>query len=316
MVATIMATFGKIASRVLLVWLATSLLSSSAADDFGTLGIRFEQLYDDAQPGQRGPLVVLDVVEGLPGAKAGVHKGDIVFAIDGTPVMGQALNEINRKSIRGPVGTTVRLSFVRLDGSQYELTLTRMAYPELNNPASDPFAYAVPGSWRMDPRYNFPLLWAPSIAYHGIEDVAFSPDFDDAAAPEYHSYLFFWWLERSAPLDAKQLESDILVYFQGLAEQRGRNHGFKPNLSQVVASYTLDTSGAQTFGGVPARSYQGTVSIYDTHGKVITLNSEVVTCVCPGSNHTAAFFGMSQQPRQGGIWKQIDSVRDSFRCSR
>jgi C-terminal processing protease CtpA/Prc len=60
-----------------------------AADgDFGTIGIRFEQLYDDAQANKRGPLVALDVVEGLPGAKAGVHRGDIVFAIDGAPVMG------------------------------------------------------------------------------------------------------------------------------------------------------------------------------------------------------------------------------------
>jgi len=307
---------GKIASWAFLVWFATVPISSLAADNFGTLGIRFEQLYDDAQPGQRGPLVVLDVVEGLPGAKAGVHKGDIVFAIDGTRVLGRALDEINRTSIRGPVGTMVRLSFVRLDGSQYELTLTRMTYPPLNNPASDPFAYAVPGSWRMDPRYSFPLQWAPSIAYQGIEDVAFSPDFDDAASPEYHSYLFFWWLEGTVPLDANHLESEMLVYFQGIAEQRGRNHGFSPKLSQVVASYSSDTSGEQTFGGVPARSYQGVVSIYDTHGKVIKLNSEVVTCVCPGSNHMAAFVGMSQQPRHAGIWKQIDSVRDSFRCNR
>jgi hypothetical protein len=316
MVAEIMTTPGKIASWMFLVWFATGLISSLAADDLGTLGIRFEQLYDDAQPGQRGPLVVLDVIEGLPGAKGGVHKGDIVFAVDGTPVMGRALDEINRKLIRGSVGATVRLSFVRLDGSQYELTLTRVAYPQLTNPSSDRFAYTVPGSWRMDPRYSFPLEWAPSIAYQGIEDVAFSPDFDDPASPEYHSYLFFWWLERTAPLDARQLESDMLIYFQGIAKQRGRNHGFNPDLSQVVASYTSDAAGAQTFGGVPARSYQGTVRIYDTHGRVIKLNSEVVTCLCPGSKHMAVFWGMSQQPRSEGIWKQIDSVRDTFRCSR
>ena len=307
----------RIALWLLVVGIVTGPLSSLAADDdFGTLGIRFEQLYDDAQPKQRGPLVVLDVVEGLPGSKAGVHKGDIVFAIDGVPVMGQALDEINRRSIRGPVGSTVRLFFVRLDGSQFELTLVRMAYPAVKNPASDPFSYSVPGSWRMDPRYNFPLPWAHSIAYHGIEDVAFSPDFDYTDSPEYHSYLFLWWLEGAVPLNAKQLESDMAPYFQGLAEQRGRNHGFTPDLSQVVASYNSEPSGLHTFGGVAANSFQGVVSIYDPHGKVIKLNSEVVTCVCPASNHTAAFFGMSEEPRSEGIWKQIDAVRDSFRCSR
>jgi PDZ domain len=315
-VTRIMTKPGKIASCLLLVWFATGPFTSLAADDFGTLGIRFEQLYDDAQPGQRGALVVLDVVAGLPGAKAGVHKGDIVFAFDGIPVMGHALDEIDRKSIRGPVGSTVRLSFVRLDGSQFELTLERMPYPAVKNPASDPFSYSVSGSWRMDPRYNFPLPWAPSIAYHGIEDVAFSPDFDHSESPEYHSYLFFWWLEGSVPLNPKQLESDMVPYFQGLAEQRGRNHGFTPHLSQITARYNSDASGLHNFGGVAASSFQGMVSIYDPHGKVIQLNSEVVTCVCPGSNHTAAFFGMSEEPRYASIWKQIDAVRDSFRCSR
>lgn len=287
-----------------------------AADDFGTIGIRFEQLYDGSQPSQRGPLVVLDVVEGLSGAKSGVHKGDIVFAIDGALVMGKDLDEINRKSIRGPVGSTVRLSFVRLDGSQYELTLTRMPYPPYINPASDPFTYSIPGNWRIDPRYSFPLPWASSIAYHGMEDVAFSPDFDYADSPEYHSYLFFWWLDGTTPLTAKQLESDMVVYFQGLAEQRGQRGGFKPDPTKITASYAADPTGSHTLGAAPASSFQGSVIIYDTHGKLITLNSEVVTGACPGSNHTAAFFGMSMQPRQEEIWKHMDAARDSFRCSR
>jgi hypothetical protein len=287
-----------------------------ADDDFGTIGVRFDQLYDDAQPKQHGPLVVLDVVAGLSGDKAGIHKGDLVFAIDGALVMGKSLEEINRKVLRGPVGSSVRLSFVRLDGSQYELTVPRVAYPRQTNPASDPFGYSISGSWRIDPRYAFPLPWAPSIAYHGIEDVAFAPDSDFSDSPEYHSYLFFWWLDGTTAFTAKQLEADMVVYFQGLAEQRGRNNGFKPDVTKIAASYHDDPAGAHTLGGAAGRSFQGIVNIYDTHGKIITLNSEVVASACPGTNHTAVFFGMSQQPRQEPIWRHIDEVRDSFRCIR
>jgi hypothetical protein len=287
-----------------------------ADEDYGTVGIRFEQLYDEAQPKQRGPLVVLDVVEGFPGDKAGIHKGDIVFAIDGAVVMGRDLDEINRKALRGPVGSTVRLSFVRLDGSQYELTLTRMAYPPQRNPASDPFTYNIPGSWRIDPRYTFPLAWAPSISYHGIEDAAFSPDFDYSDSPEYHSYTFFWWLDGAMTVTAKQLESDMVVYFQGLAAQRGRNHGFKPDPSRISAGYRAAPTGPQTIGGTAASNFQGIVTIYDSRGKLIKLNSEVVAGVCPGAHHTIVFFGMSQQSGQAAIWKHIDAVRDSFHCAR
>ena len=301
--------------------LATTLVLSTAPllaadDDLGTIGIRFAQLYWDGHPDKRGPLIVLQIEEGLPGAKAGVQRGDIVFAIDGAPVMERDLAEIERKTIRGAVGSTVHLSFVHLDDSQSEMALTRAPYPPYTNPVSDRFAYSIPGSWRIDPRYDFPLQWAPFIAHHGVEDAAFSPDFDFTDSPEYHSYLFFWWLDGTTPLNGKQLESDMVVYFQGLAEQRGQRNGFKPDPAKVSASYSADPVGSQTLGGAPASSFKGVVSIYDTHGKVINLNSEVVTGVCPGSNHTAAFFGMSLQPRQEAIWKSIDAVRDSFRCSR
>ena len=288
----------------------------AAAEDFGTIGIRFEQLYDDAQAGKHGPLVVLDVVEGLSGAKAGVHKGDIVFAIDGALVMGRDLDEINRKTVRGPVGSTVRLSFVRLDSSQYELTLTRMAYPPQINPASDPFAYSIPGSCAHRSKVCFPTSVGPLDCLSRHRDVAFSPDFDFTDSPEYHSYLFFWWLDGTPTITPKQFASDMVAYFQGLAEQRGHNHGFKPDPSNVSATYGLDPAGSHTLGGARASSFQGVVSIYDAHGKIIILNSEVVTGACPGSNHTVAFVGMSMQPRQEGIWKSIDAVRDNFRCSR
>jgi hypothetical protein len=137
-----------------------------------------------------------------------------------------------------------------------------------------------------------------------------------AAIAGVHSYLFFCWLDGAPTLTAKQLESDMVVYFRGLAEQRGQNNGFKPDPAKVSASYSPDPTGSQSLGGAAASSFKGVVSIYDTHGKIINLNSEVVACVCPGSNHTAAFFGMSLQPRQEAIWKGIDAVRDSFRCSR
>lgn len=290
----------------------------AAADDPGTAGIGVAQLYADGQPNKRGPLVVMRVMEGSPAAKAGLERGDIVVAVNGAPVAGRDVAEIVRKDLRGPVGGPVRLTVIKVDGNPSEVTLTRIPYPPHPNPSLDPFAYVMPGSWQIDPRYSFPLPWAPALAYHGTEDLAFTPNFDDTASPEYHSYLFFWWLEDAgvSALTAKQLESDMLAYFRGLAEERGKNNKFTPDLSQVAATYRADPAGQSTFGGVPAQAFSGTVNIYDTHGKIITLNSEVVMAVCPGTSHTAFFFGMSQQPRDQPIWKQLDAVRDSFTCKR
>jgi hypothetical protein len=90
----------------------------------------------------------------------------------------------------------------------------------------------------------------------------------------------------------------------------------RSDLSKVSVSYAEDAPASRTFGGAPAHAFSGSVTIWDTHGKLITLNSEVVAAVCPGSNHTAFFFAQSLEPRGGEVWKEIDAVRDSFGCTR
>ena len=63
------------------------------------------------------------------------------------------------------------------------------------------------------------------------------------------------------------------------------------------------------------RAISGTETIYDTHGKLITLNSEVrMIAGCGTSNNTVFFFGMSREPRDRDMWKQLDAIRDTFRC--
>ena len=288
----------------------------ASGDEPGTVGVGLAQLYSDQQPSKRGPLVVLRVVEGSPGAQAGIQRGDIVIAVNGLPAAGRELADINTKQIQGPVGSTVRLTFAHLDGSQSEVTLTRVPYTPHANPASDPFVYAVPGNWATDPRWAFPLPWSPTLPYHGAEDLFYAPNFADTNSPEYHSYLFFWWIEGTKEFTVEQLQADMLAYFRGLAEERGKNYGFTPDLSRVTSEYRVDAQGPHTFGGSAAMTFSGTVTIYDTHGKTINLNSEVVTSTCPGAGRTAAFFGMSLEPRTGPIWKKLNAIRDTFRCSR
>jgi len=200
-------------------------------------------------------------------------------------------------------------------GKQWDVALTRVAFPMKENAAADPFRYTIRGDWRTE-RFHFPLQWSPQISYGGLEDLAFAPDFDDTASPHYHTYMFWWWLEGRVAVTPSQLESDLKVYFRGLCEERGRNNHFTPDLSQVSVSYHAEPRGASSLGGSPAQSFRGVLRFYDTHGKVITLESEVVSAFCPQSNHTALFFGQTQEPREAAIWGQLDAIRDTFQCSR
>ena len=308
----------KFASLALfLTLLASSTPLSVAADDRGTVGLVVRQLFSEKEPNHRGVLAVMHVVEDSPAAKAGIHCSDFITAINGVPVPGREFSDILNKDLKGPVGGTVRLTIARFDGSKSEITLVRTPFPAHVNPASDPFGYVVPGSWSNDPRVPFPLPWAPTLPYYGFVDLFFSPNFDQTDSPEYHSYVIFMSLEGKHVLSAEQLQSDMLTWYRGLAVQRGGTYKFTPDLSKVSVTYKEDSAPSQTFGGTTTRAFSGTAIIYDTHGKIITLNSEVrMISGCGTSNDKVFFFGMSLQPRNGDMWKQLDAIRDTVRCGR
>jgi len=287
------------------------------ADEPGTIGIVARQLFSGRQASHRGPLAVLHVFEDSPAAKAGIHCSDFILAVNGVPVAGREYAEIQKKEIDGPVGGTVRLTVARFDGTQSEITLVRAPFPPHVNPASDPFVYAVPGVWDNDPRTAFPLPWAPTLSYHGFADLYFSPNFDQVDSPEYHSYAFFMSLEGRHLLTAEQLEADMLAWYRGLAVERGGANQFTPDLSKVSVRFQEDRAPAGNWGGEAVRAFSGTAGFYDTHGKIITLNTEVLMIAgCGPTKDTVFFFGLSLEPRDGDMWKQLHAIRDTFRCSR
>jgi hypothetical protein len=282
----------------------------------GTIGMVVRQLFSDTQPNHRGPLAVMHVFEGSPAAKAGIHCSDFIVAVNGTPTPGRDLTDILKKDIAGPAGGTVQLTVSRFDGSQSEITLVRAPFTPHSSQASDPFVYSVPGTWRADARYTFPLPWWPKIPYRGFEDIFFSPNFDQIDSPEYHSFLFLLSLEGAHVMNAEQLQSDMLAYFRGIAEERGRNYKFTPDLSRVSATYKEDAAASHMLGGAAAIAFVGTLTIYDTHGKTITLNSEVLLSDCGRPGSTMLFVGNSLEPPDGEMWKKIHTIRDAFRCGR
>jgi len=298
-----------------LTLLASSAPLPASPDDRGTVGLVVRQLFSEKEPNHRGVLAVMHVVEDSPAAKAGIHCSDFITAVNGVPVPGREFSDILNKDFKGPVGGTVRLTIARFDGSTSEIALVRTPFPAHVNPASDPFGYVVPGSWSADSRTSFPLPWASTLPYHGFVDLFFSPNFDQTDSPEYHSYVIFMSLEGKHELSAEQLQADMLTWFRGLAVERGGANKFTPDLSKVSVTYKEDSASSPKLGGAATRAFRGTETIYDTHGKLITLNSEVrMISGCGASNNTVFFFGMSPEPGDGDIWKQLDAIRDTFRC--
>ncbi len=302
---------------LLLAWVGmatTTMPGPVLGSEPGTVGVIVLQLYSEQKPTKRGVYVVRQVLPASAAADAGMVPGDVIVQTDEKPVEGLERNEM-MKRLAGEVGTSIQLSIVRADGDFKKMTLVRKPYSPHRNPSTDSFGYVIPGNWEMDPRYPFPLPWSPTIAHRGFEDLSFAPGFDEVESPEYHSYLILWWLDGRMELSATQLQTEMVAYFQGLAKQRGQNNHFTPDLSRVTAEYAASTTGPASFGGTAATNFAGEVTLYDRHGSLISLHSEVIASQC-SPDHTAVFFEMSKEPRPAALWKQLDGVRDGFACKR
>ncbi len=78
-------------------------------------------------------LVVVQPIPGSPAEQAGLQSGDVISAVDGTPLAGLTVNQA-RDRIRGPRDTTVRLTIVRGRGAPIEVDIVRaiIVQPEVS----------------------------------------------------------------------------------------------------------------------------------------------------------------------------------------
>ena len=90
------------------------LVRVTRGDDFVGVGIVIED--------KSGQTVITDVLEDSPASEAGLRAGDIILAVDGTPITGRTLEQVSLM-IRGNEGTQVTLT-IRRAGAEQPQTIT------------------------------------------------------------------------------------------------------------------------------------------------------------------------------------------------
>ena len=71
-----------------------------------------------------GMVKVISPMDDSPAAKAGVQAGDVISAIEGQNAAGLTVSQVSEK-LRGPVGTSVKVTFLRDGSDPLVVTLTR-----------------------------------------------------------------------------------------------------------------------------------------------------------------------------------------------
>lgn len=167
--------------------------------------------------------------------------------------------------------------------------------------APEPYNFPAKG-WNTE-KSRFPLAFAPSINYKGIDDIRFLPGFYDASSPEFWSYCFLWYMDGNVTFTEQQLQKDLPAYYNGLA---GSSTATTVSVKKIKPANGYEASFEATLT---------TTDVFTTH-KPVTLRIAINIKPCAADGKTIAFFEVSPQQPGSQVWKKLDEVRDGVGCKK
>lgn len=157
--------------------------------------------------------------------------------------------------------------------------------------------------WRSE-QLTFPIGFAPSLDYKGMEEVRFAKGWGNKESEEFWTYTFLWYLDEDPVVTASKIEKDIEAYFDGLMALVGKGSGLDITPANVV--FVPDS----------ATSYIGKAKMFDaffTKG-IQELNIKAVTGYCESSKKHTVLFTFSPQDYDHPIWKTLDGITLTVDC--
>lgn len=154
-----------------------------------------------------------------------------------------------------------------------------------------------------------PIDFAPEIPYNGVEDVRFTPGWDNEKSEQYWSYSYLWWLQGKQKINAALLQKYLEACYQGLV---GRNITRRniPADKVVPTKVAIERTKKEADEAGP---YSGTIRMLDYMAqKPIILNFLVQVRNCKAQNKTAVFIQISPQPYTHPLWDDLNRITRPF----
>jgi len=174
-----------------------------------------------------------------------------------------------------------------------------------------PYQLPIPDGWSIE-RFPIPIEFAPSIVYHGVEDIRFTPGWGDPKSEQYWSYSFLWFLDGKEKFKAKTFESNLEAYYNGLV---GRNIESRKIPSEKVFPVSAKVRKIKSQAG-DTSTYQGTIHMLDyMEQKPIDMNCLIHVKSCGTDEKTYVFYEISPQNSSHEVWTSMNEIWKEFRCS-
>ena len=157
---------------------------------------------------------------------------------------------------------------------------------------------------KLDSTWGQEVLRFPArdMDYKGVGDIRFPPK--GWIHPEhtfFWSYTYAWSIRLNKKITAKELEIDLVKYFNSLNKVAIRDKTYKRRASATITEIKRKKS--TTF-------FEGKVATYDRFAtnKRFTLNVKIERNYCKKSKKTVILFTFSPKEFTHKVWKTLDEV--------
>lgn len=180
--------------------------------------------------------------------------------------------------------------------------------------ASDtlPFQVPAPERWAKE-TIPLPPDFAPEMKWKGVEELRFAPRWMKADSATFFSYALLFWLPGDQKTDAPTLESQLLVYYRGLAKAVSESKGQLIDLASFTMTVKADsTKPAKRESGEEVKAFDGELKWIEpfTTGKEQTLHMEIHTWSSAEPGGRCVFICASPQPQTAEVWKSLRGIRE------
>jgi len=175
--------------------------------------------------------------------------------------------------------------------------------------AQSGYSLPLPEQWKSE-TIPFPIDFAKSIPYSGIEEIRFTPGWGDAHSNDYWSYTFLWFVDGTPALNADTLSNHMMSYFNGLYQSN------KPKTvdSKVVTAVQIEKVATATGD---QETYSGKLATLNfLTGQPIRFFATIHVQNYPNAKQSAIFFEISPKPYNNPVWQELDGVVQGFQLQK
>ncbi|QDT91856.1 hypothetical protein [Gimesia algae] len=172
----------------------------------------------------------------------------------------------------------------------------------------------VPAGWKGE-QISLPPSFAKEMQFKGIEEARFSPGMFQEKSDTFFSYFFVFKINPGSELTQKNIERELLTYYQGLSSAIFNSRKKKIDTSEFTCKLTkVMPVDPQKIYPQGLTEYAATVNWTEPFvtQKPQTLNLIIQAWTGKTTKDGYLFVCVSPQDLKANIWQSMQTIRDKF----